>query len=96
MRSLLYVLFALLASATAQKLEKMNTISDNMGKVYHYQPEQVHLAFGGKCNHDNYVWILMKVKDYANKYIALHICIYICLLIILYFSAIYLSKLLFK
>ncbi|XP_039959167.1 acid phosphatase type 7 isoform X2 [Bactrocera tryoni] len=46
MRSLLYVLFALLANATAQKLEKINTISDNVGKVYHYQPEQVHLAFG--------------------------------------------------
>ncbi|XP_039959168.1 acid phosphatase type 7 isoform X3 [Bactrocera tryoni] len=56
MRSLLYVLFALLANATAQKLEKINTISDNVGKVYHYQPEQVHLAFGEKSNDVVVTW----------------------------------------
>uniref|UniRef100_W8BJP0 Purple acid phosphatase n=1 Tax=Ceratitis capitata TaxID=7213 RepID=W8BJP0_CERCA len=57
MRSLLYVLFALLASAAAQKLEKIN-----VDKVYHYQPEQVHLAFG---EHTNEVVVTWSTRDDA-------------------------------
>ncbi|XP_036339037.1 acid phosphatase type 7 isoform X2 [Rhagoletis pomonella] len=41
MRSLFLFPFALLVSVAAQKLEEIN-----VNKVYHYQPEQVHLAFG--------------------------------------------------
>ncbi|XP_039959166.1 acid phosphatase type 7 isoform X1 [Bactrocera neohumeralis] len=69
MRSLLYVLFALLANATAQKLEKINTISDNVGKVYHYQPEQVHLAFGDNLADIVVTW---STGDATNQSVVLY------------------------
>ncbi|XP_011176896.2 acid phosphatase type 7 isoform X1 [Zeugodacus cucurbitae] len=69
MRSLLYLLCAMLASASAQKLEKINTISDNVDKVYHYQPEQVHLAFGDNLTDIVVTW---STRDATNQSVVLY------------------------
>ncbi|XP_036339036.1 acid phosphatase type 7 isoform X1 [Rhagoletis pomonella] len=64
MRSLFLFPFALLVSVAAQKLEEIN-----VNKVYHYQPEQVHLAFGANNNEISVTW---STRDATNQSVVLY------------------------